>query len=1056
MVKNKLIVFVLMMVLLVGFVTARDQYNSVTNGLNAEAVFLLDDDCTDNLSIVQDCVKGSGTYNITTPFSAGKSLWYDGVDGAGEDYLDSKFVGTPRHGNYTVSIWVQSVGTPDTNDMLMNSYSGGLNLYLAYRTTTGWKWSREPGTAVIYGDGTNTMLNGSWNNIMLRSNGSTNTNMDIFINGVRDNYGVPDAGTVTAGAFVDSIRFLAYWNAGADSQTTRANIDEVIIWNNTALSDQQIADYFDGVYSGGGAIPPPEDSLNISNASVLDGEIFNTRNLSINLTVNASYTFNATLYINGAINQTKNNLAGGTNIFVEWNVSFTATDELNFTYFVNAIDNTTQENTSVYNVWIDNVQPNIYWFSPLNNNQTAINWNSNASFNTLIQLDDPNLYSYEMNISWPNGTVIYNFSNSSLTGSTTYNITQFVNMTNYTGNFMSIVKLCDGHTDQNIYFKEVEKENNQLTFEGVKVYLKDMLDTKTYNWQKRTDRYNFVFETDSKTNSKTFIVESPDYIDILNGKTEYFGHLVTGNKWIDFESNDIQSVNIKRISSNKVEVTVNSKVSKTIWFFDSIGELNCRTEERVFLVYNVTEEYVENTFSFATETFKLNLTYNSTIITNINASLNYNNTVYSAARTDFGSFYTFDVGVIIPNVITETNISFYWNYSVNSVNYNTTIKNQTVFIPSVDNCTGSSFYSINFTILNETDDSPAISDLNIYVSVWSDNPLNTKNINLSYTGNYKYSLCLAPPFANFTLNAQMEYESTGFAKKLYYLTDFDISNQTRFVNLYLTNGTTQVEFTILDYDDNVVEEAILKVLSYDVGTDSFKVTEILETDSNGVVYAQIIQNTQFYRFIVEVDGVTKLFTLPTKITGTSKTLRINLDETAYFERYNTVRGITHQLSYTNASLSFQFTYDDASNDIESGCLKVVKRRYGAETLLYDYCNPGTAGSIFYVITDNVTTSKQTYIASSYVKFSDGEIINLDTESVTFDYSYKQNSGTKIFVTFLLTITLIFIGVWSPVMAVVLGIVAIVLSIILGIFFLSWGTIIGLIIMGAITIYRLNQ
>ena len=182
-----------------------------------------------------------------------------------------------------------------------------------------------------------------------------------------------------------------------------------------------------------------------------------------------------------------------------------------------------------------------------------------------------------------------NLSNTSLTGLTTYNL---LNTTSglIDGIYTSTAMLCDGHTSNEILFN-VEIINNELRFDNsdVKIYLKDKLDTSTIEYTKLYDRYSYNLNTKIATDTLIYVVESTEYIDIL--ETGYKGHLITGLKWIDFEGVDVLSANVKRINNNKVEVTVTFKESKTSFKLESIGALNCVTQKVTFEVINPNINY---------------------------------------------------------------------------------------------------------------------------------------------------------------------------------------------------------------------------------------------------------------------------------------------------------------------------------------------------------------------------------------------------------------------------------------------------------------------------------
>lgn len=378
---------------------------------------------------------------------------------------------------------------------------------------------------------------------------------------------------------------------------------------------------------------------------------------------------------------------------------------------------------------------------------------------------------------------------------------------------------------------------------------------------------------------------------------------------------------------------------------------------------------------------------------------------------------------------------------------------QTVYRIGLDNCSNYTTTALNIYLRNEDTNDLLNGTISGFFRTWISSINNFTTHNITWQHDIGVGLCIYPAEATFYSYAQIEYSATGYETKLYYFDNTIFDNSTETLNLYLTNSTTVVTFTVTDYNDIPIEDVTIKILSYDIPTDTSITTEILKTDTDGVALAQILLNTQFYRFILEYKGEVVLATEPTKITSTTKKFRINL-VTDYFDRFTNVRGIEHLLRFTNSTLMFDFIYSDTTGGISQACLKVVRKGMNADFTINDTCVTSTASTISTRINESVGI--QTYEATSYVIFSDGEYFVLDKLTVSFDDKYKTYGVSGIFMSFLIVLVLIVIGVWSPAISVVLMVIGIFISVVLGIFHISWEILIAFIIMAIITMYKVSR
>lgn len=503
--------------------------------------------------------------------------------------------------NHSMNIWVWPGDGLDNEQFVLSWYRDASNraeidilangsAQLAAYISGGWQTVHSTKRLQRY----------SWNMLTLTWNQSS-TDLCWYVNGSNKVCGLDDETRLNIlGSNVGHVNIKSNYNSDGGSQCHDSNegvdgLDEFELsnrtWTATEVSDlwnSGSGDFYP--HAGGGA----EATLNMSVISPSNNSQFNIETVSINATVNLSDSGNFSLWVgNGTagamtLNQTTTK-AAGTNVLVEFNLTFASdvTEAMRRVY-INGTTNLTDINTSTSYIYVDRVNPIITWTTPATTNNTV--YYNNTEFNSSITIEDANLYSFELNITNSTGGKVVNYSNTSLTGLTSYTINRLINTTtNKTGLFNCSLEVCDGHTAKNKTVKGEIKDNKLVFDDGaVNVSFEDLGETEDLALIDIPDRFEFNMTANNEKKTRYFIVESQGYIDILDGQTEWEGHLIIDGKyWVDFEeevSADVDDIQVTRISDNKVRVTVLTNVLKKKYKFKSIGNLNCIIQERQFKI----------------------------------------------------------------------------------------------------------------------------------------------------------------------------------------------------------------------------------------------------------------------------------------------------------------------------------------------------------------------------------------------------------------------------------------------------------------------------------------
>tara|TARA_R100000306_G_C4381275_1_gene144648 strand:+ start:5781 stop:8762 length:2982 start_codon:yes stop_codon:yes gene_type:complete len=871
--------------------------------------------------------------------------------------------------------------------------------------------------------------------------------------------------------------------------TLANNTEYALVWNGTAITGANKPFHFDSgtAYTGGqamysntnptgwntmegmdqqfflfteGAAPGENNSLNISSPFPSDGTQFNTELLNINFTVNSTFDFGAQLYVNGVLNQTVSGLLAGTNVPVNWNLSFAADEESTFTYNVTANNSANRDNSTTKTFHIDNVLPSITWTSPANDNTSVVK----EVMTTNIFIQDPNLFSYRLNITFFNGTsgvreVYQNTSNSTLTGLTNYTVTDGFLFADISKTFTAQLKVCDGHTDQNISIDDVEVIDDTLIVESVDIELEDKTDTEAISFQEEPTKISFDFDTFAKTKTKEFIVEAEDYIQILDG-TEFPGHLVLDNKyWMDWDTEDLRSIDITRLAGNKVSVVIEKWVASDEWDFESIGELNCREQSRTFFVFkNNSMGYDQEVLIGDTATYTLNLTYNSSITTGEAAYLNWNGTRIGATYTNTSKFIVFSVSKELAGFSSQTNITNFWSYNISGSNYNTSNFTQTLHVPQIDDCSSFTNIFANFTILDEDTNAPIANDNTTLAAQWNygnDAHNATYNSNASNQGHYTF--CMSPLFASFSGSVDMQYDSPidGYVPRDFTSSSFPISSVPTYVNLFLLKGSTAITIHVVDENDDDLQGIVVKAYKHDLATGNVTLVETESTDMSGTAILNLAAASTFYSLALFQDGIVKINTSSSKLFLDSYDFVIKQDLTNTLANYLSITNqlTVNNLTYSNSTNILSWDYAYTGSDNVSMCLTINAN----DTTVYSQCGSTPIGTLNYT----VNIFNLTYSATATGQLTNpGSPVVLGTLVVnTFTNLFqKLGSSTALFIVLILFLTFSLIGLVDKSIAIAGGMLSLIATWLFGLLpaTLGWTVMIGGISMGALALWLVNR
>lgn len=215
------------------------------------------------------------------------------------------------------------------------------------------------------------------------------------------------------------------------------------------------------------------------------------------------------------------------------------------------------------------------------------------------------------------------------------------------------------------------------------------------------------------------------------------------------------------------------------------------------------------------------------------------------------------------------------------------------------------------------------------------------------TGNINFSI-------NKSGNYTIRYSASGYEEN-FYIQELTNLNAGIVFNLDLTllKNTSSTDVTITVYDElgDELEGAIVKVQKYDVTTNTYSTTEVLTTNFEGVAVANILLNTEYYKFIIQYGGVTVFTSRETYIYSTSIQFTVVTSSTGFtpiFE-FTNIEGYAYKVD----NMTYAFTYNDLDNLASQACFYSYRWSRNDRTLANASCLTTTAGTIYLGI-DNQT------------------------------------------------------------------------------------------------------
>ena len=529
--------------------------------------------------------------------------------------------------------------------------------------------------------------------------------------------------------------------------------------------------------------------------------------------------------------------------------------------------------------------------------------------------------------------------------------------------------------------------------------------------------------------------------------------------------------NISCLSTNINLTTTQLNDNLTLYANDTSGNLTTSFVYWSFIILKNNETYLNQTTEGATNLFTFNTTLSSGLTIN-QANLIYNGSSYSSNIFSSGNNFLISRNLVIPDVITTTNFSFYWSIRLSDGTIiNTSANNQTVYNLSIDNCTLYSYNIYRFNLLDEKTQVAlsGLTTIDVAMNVYSqDRSIKIFSFNKSYSSINPANICLGSTIlntTNYSVDIIIRHEKNATHVIEYYnIVNDSLSNSSilQTINLYdlAIDESTDFRLTFTGSDYLPETGALVYLMRQYVADNNFKTVELPKTDANGQAVLHMVRNDVIYNIVV-VNATSK------QILGTFNNLiafcedvsigkcEINLNAFSTGEEiynYDKAQGIIVSTpNYDNATRLISFDFVTTSGTPRTVRMLVTRNDiFGNNSVCDNSVNSG-GGALSCLIPANVEdTSLLTTISV------DGTQIGYSTVNMV-----KTNLGfIGYFALFVMMISLVFMFASSK-EGVLVGLILGVLAGI-GLGLLS-GTVLGIgsagiwiIILIIIAFWKLNQ
>jgi len=464
---------------------------------------------------------------------------------------------------------------------------------------------------------------------------------------------------------------------------------------------------------------------------------------------------------------------------------------------------------------------------------------------------------------------------------------------------------------------------------------------------------------------------------------------------------------------------------------DTFG--NLAETSTTFNINIVTENKTYTDPAVEAETYDFNFTLTATTITDFNGTFWYNNVAQTTTYADNGT-----AGLLGSRIVTPTigNITFYWNYWLDGTNYNSSLFSHNVY--ALQNLTISSAAcpagldpALTYNFQDEQNSSIVNSTVD-YIFRYGITNNTARTTAGTFNDIVDFNVCInSTVWNNYSIGyGETQYEATGYSDRRYYtfsgnrLTNVTINN-----TLYslISGSSTSFLFTIQKSDLSVYDNVYLTLNRWYPEEDTYRVVEMSKTDDEGQTVMKVeIEDVDYRVGVYYPNGTLIYLAAPFRLVciaaPCSYTLTVPDDAGDSFTNW---KNLQVSLNFNTTTNIFDLTYNDPSQDTDTFNMSVFKDT-GRSNLLI--CTD-SAESYTGVLTCNVSGYTGTLRAVGFRTASPQTSV---ISKIVVVGSTALGKVPALFITMLVMIFLVSVGIVSPILTVILAVLGFIPALALGI------------------------
>lgn len=338
-----------------------------------------------------------------------------------------------------------------------------------------------------------------------------------------------------------------------------------------------------------------------------------------------------------------------------------------------------------------------------------------------------------------------------------------------------------------------------------------------------------------------------------------------------------------------------------------------------------SQSYNNMTVEGSSETFSINITYDTGSYLSSTAYLVYNGTSYAGTKYGTGNNIRFSKSISIPSVTSDVDKNFHWElqlYNGTSTDYfNSTFKTQRVLNLGIDSCGTNKVAIYNFFLKDEDTGNtitPSITALNttieVELSLYDLTGGDTiVSFNRSFNNTNPASICIDQNMTSGGLRADgtVKYFAQGYVDEYYTIQNVTLSNLTipQNITLYDLLTTSSQSFVITYKDSNFLPlpNVLVDITRKYVSEGVFKTVELPKTDQDGRTIGHFVTEDAIYTIYVKSQG---------RILATFQNVRVVCSNVVTGDCQLELKGSASTIApssfQSKGNMSYLFSYNDTS------------------------------------------------------------------------------------------------------------------------------------------------